>query len=29
MLEDGVKSFEKQDEVKVLDIVELLNRSMK
>jgi heterodisulfide reductase subunit D len=29
MLEDGVKSFEKQDEVKVLDIVELLNSSMK
>lgn len=29
MLEDGVKSFEKQDEVKVLDIVELLNGSMK
>jgi heterodisulfide reductase subunit D len=28
MLEDGVKSFEKQDEVKVLDIVELLNQSM-
>lgn len=28
MLEDGVKSFEKQDEVKVLDIVELLNSSI-
>jgi heterodisulfide reductase subunit D len=29
MLEDGVKSFEKQDEIKVLDIVELLNGSIK
>lgn len=28
MLEDGVKSFEKQNEVKVLDIVELLNASV-
>lgn len=28
MLEDGVKSFEKQNEVKVLDIVELLNSSI-
>jgi heterodisulfide reductase subunit D len=28
MLEDGVKSFEKQGEVKVLDIVELLNSSI-
>lgn len=28
MLEDGVKSFEKQNEVKVLDIVELLNASI-
>lgn len=28
MLEDGVKSFEKQDEIKVLDIVELLNGSI-
>ena len=28
MLEDGVKSFEKQNEVKVLDIVELLNQSV-
>lgn len=27
MLEDGVKSYEKQDDVKVLDIVELLNVS--
>lgn len=29
MLEDGVKSFEKQHEVKVVDIVELLNGSIK
>jgi Fe-S oxidoreductase len=28
MLEDGVKSYEKQNEVKVLDIVELLNSSI-
>ena len=28
MLEDGVKSFEKQNEVKVLDLVELLNASI-
>ena len=28
MLEDGVKSYEKQTEVKVLDIVELLNSSI-
>lgn len=28
MLEDGVKSFEKQNEVKVLDIVELLHHSV-
>ena len=28
MLEDGVKSFEKQDDVKVMDIVELLNSSI-
>ena len=28
MLEDGVKSYEKQSEVKVLDIVELLNSSI-
>jgi Fe-S oxidoreductase len=28
MLEDGVKSYEKQNEVKVLDLVELLNASI-